>query len=394
LYPNFKFETTHQDPKSQARCGLLATPHGVLETPAFIFCATKGAMNSVTTQRMVEAGATIILANTYHLSLQPGHEFIAHHDGLDRLLHWDRPLLTNSGGFQIFSLGNGGVAAEIKGRRRCTSPKTLLKIDESGAYFRSYVDGRKYYLTPEKSIEIQRGLGADLILALDECTPFHGDRGYTECSMERSHRWEWRSFQEFAKNNDGRQALYGIIQGGIYEDLRRRSGHFIAEQNFFGQAIGGSLGGTKEQMHHIVAWTCQCIDKSRPTHLLGIGGIGDIWNGVAHGIDTFDCVHPTRLARHGGALVHPGKMGGKESINLKNAQFAENKQPIDENCSCYCCKNFSCAYIHYLFKAKELLGGQLLTIHNVAFMARLVETMRRAIRDGSFTEKIRSELLY
>jgi queuine tRNA-ribosyltransferase len=384
---------THRDLLSQARCGLLATPHGTLETPAFIFCATKGAMKSVTPQQMVEAGAQIILANTYHLSLQPGHEFVARHGGLHRLLHWDRPMLTDSGGFQIFSLGHGGVANEIKGRRNGHIPKTLLKIDEDGAHFRSYVDGRPCHLTPEKSIEIQRALGADLILALDECTPYHADKFYTECSMERSHRWEERSFREFARNNDGRQALYGIVQGGIYGDLRARSGHFIAERDFFGQAIGGSLGGTKEQMHDIVALTCQHIHRNRPTHLLGIGGISDIWNGVAHGIDTFDCVHPTRLARHGGALVHPEKMGGKEYVSLKNARFAEKNYPIDENCPCYCCKNFSCAYIHYLFKARELLGGQLLTIHNVAFMVRLLEEIRSAIRNGSFTEKVRSKSL-
>jgi queuine tRNA-ribosyltransferase len=350
-------------------------------------------MKSVTTQQMVEVDAEIILANTYHLMLQPGHEFVFRHGGLHNMLHWNRPMLTDSGGFQIFSLGHGGVANEIKGRRNCHIPKTLLKIDEGGAHFRSYIDGKEWYLTPEKSIQIQRALGADLILALDECTPFHVDKYYTECSMERSHRWEQRSLQEFLKNNDGQQALYGIIQGGIYEDLRQRSSAFVGEENFFGQAIGGSLGGAKEQMHDIVSMTCSHMLKDRPTHLLGIGGISDIWNGVANGIDTFDCVHPTRLARHGGALVNPDKMDGKEYINIKNARFAENINPIDENCSCYCCQNFSCAYIHYLFKAKEMLGGQLLTIHNVAFMVRLAKEIRSVIKDGSFGEKIRFKLL-
>ncbi|MDR1435409.1 MAG: tRNA guanosine(34) transglycosylase Tgt [Puniceicoccales bacterium] len=387
MYSHFKFEITHRDSFTQARCGLLTTPHGILETPAFIFCATKGAMKAVTTQQMLEAGAEIILANTYHLFLQPGHEFVSRHGGLHKMIHWNRPLLTDSGGFQIFSLGHGGVANEIKGKCNCNRPKTLLKIDEGGAHFRSYVDGQRCYLTPEKSIEIQRGLGADLILTLDECTPFHAKKQHTEYSMERSHRWELRSFQEFERHSDGRQALYGIVQGGVYEDLRERSGHFVAEQEFFGQAIGGSLGETKEQMHDVVSMTCQYVCKTRPTHLLGIGGISDILNGVKNGIDTFDCVHPTRLARHGGALAHPDENDRKEYINLKNAQFSEDMRPIDENCSCYCCQNFSRAYIHYLFRAREMLGGQLLTIHNVTFMMRLAREIRSMIRNGNFSEK-------
>ena len=303
------------------------------------------------------------------------------------MLNWDRPMLTDSGGFQIFSLGHGGVANEIKGHRNTSIPKTLLKIDENGAIFRSYIDGQKRYLTPEISIDVQQKLGADIILALDECTPFHVKRSYTERSMERSHRWEMRSLQQFLQHNDHRQALYGIVQGGIFEDLRERSGTFIAEQDFFGQAIGGSLGETKAQMHDIVSVACRYIDKFRPTHLLGIGGISDLWHGVAQGIDTFDCVHPTRLARHGGALIHPDKNDGKEFFNLKNARFQDDMSPIDEECNCYCCRNFTRAYLHYLFKAREMLGGQLLTIHNVAFMMRLVQEIRSAIKDGTFSQK-------
>ncbi|MDR0418064.1 MAG: tRNA guanosine(34) transglycosylase Tgt [Puniceicoccales bacterium] len=388
LYPHFEFKITHRDLLSRARCGLLTTPHGILETPNFIFCATKGAMKAVTMRQMEEAGAAIILSNTYHLLLQPGPDRVAALGGLHKMLHWNHPMLTDSGGFQIFSLGHGGVANEIKGKRSCIIPKTLLKIDEGGAHFRSYVDGRKHYLTPEKSIEIQQKLGADLILVLDECTPFHSSKSYTEDAMERSHRWSLRSFQQFSQSNNHLQALYGIIQGGIYEDLRVRSGNFVAEQEFFGQAIGGSLGGDKAQMHDVVALTCQYIRTDRPTHLLGIGGISDIWNGVANGIDTFDCVHPTRLARHGGALVYPEKNNGKEFFNLKNSRFVEDFNPIDENCSCYCCQNFSRAYIHYLFKVQEMLGGQLLTIHNVAFMVHLAKKIRDSIADGSFSKKI------
>jgi queuine tRNA-ribosyltransferase len=388
LYPHFKFEVTHRDLKTKARCGLLTTPHGILETPTFLFCATRGAMKSVTTRQMKEAGAEIILANTYHLFLQPGPELVARHGGLHKMLHWDRPMLTDSGGFQIFSLGHEGVTYELKGTRQRSAPKTLLKIDEKGAQFRSYVDGKRCYLTPEQSIAVQRGLGADLILALDECAPHRVDRQYTERAMERTHRWAVRSFQAFAENNDGRQALYGVIQGGVYEDLRKCSSNFMAEREFFGQAIGGSLGGSKEEMHEVVAMISQYVHQGRPTHLLGIGGISDIWNGVAQGIDTFDCVHPSRLARHGGALVLPETAEGKEHVNIKNARFAEDMQPIDTDCSCYCCQNFSRAYVHYLFKAQEMLGGQLLTIHNVAFMMRLAQEIRNSIKDGNFAKKI------
>ncbi|MDE6576304.1 MAG: tRNA guanosine(34) transglycosylase Tgt [Opitutales bacterium] len=385
-YPGFQFEVTHRDSHTHARCGRLTTPHGVLETPSFIFCATKGAMKSLTMQQIRESGAEIILSNTYHLYLQPGPGFVQKRGGLHKMMGWDRPMLTDSGGFQIFSLGHGGVANEIKGHRHCSIPKTLLKIDEHGAEFRSYIDGQKKILTPELSIEIQQKLGADLILVLDECTPFHVERRYTEQSMERSHRWAIRSREQFQKSPTP-QGLYGIIQGGIYEDLRKRSTQFIAEQDFFGQAIGGSLGGDRQQMYDIVDMTCSMMHPNRPTHLLGIGGIRDLWHGVAQGIDTFDCVHPTRLARHGGALLYPEMAEGKEFISLKNARFAEDTEPVDPTCSCYCCKNFTRAYIHYLFKARELLGGQLLAIHNVAFMMRLVREIRDAIRDGNFREK-------
>jgi queuine tRNA-ribosyltransferase len=309
-------------------------------------------MKSITTQQLLDAGAEIMLSNTYHLFLLPGAEFVARAGGLHKMLNWNRPMLTDSGGFQIFSLGHGGVANEIKGKRSAPIERTLLKVNEEGAKFRSYVDGQIKILTPEISIDTQRGLGADIILTLDECTPFHSERKYTEKSMARSHRWELRSLDQFKKHDDGRQALYGIVQGGIYDDLRQISGDFVSNQEFFGQAIGGSLGGSKDQMHDIVSMTCQYIPKNRPTHLLGIGGISDIWHGVSEGIDTFDCVHPTRLARHGGALMLPGIENDKEFINIKNAKYENDFDPIDSTCECYCCKNFSRSYIHYLFRAR------------------------------------------
>lgn len=390
-YPNFDFKLTAKDSNSKARCGLLQTPHGAIETPNFIFCGTKAAIKGVTTEQAKEAGVDIILSNTYHLLIQPGPDIVAAHGGLHKMMNWDGPMLTDSGGFQIFSLGHGGVAQEIKGRNRTQTPRTLKKIDEEGAVFRSYVDGKIHRLTPELSIDIQRKLGADLILVLDECTPFHTDRQYTARSMERSHRWEMRSLKEFQKGHDGRQALYGIVQGGVYPDLRKESASFVAEQPFFGQAIGGSLGGEKEQMREVVGYACDYLNPERPTHLLGIGGLADIWNGVTFGIDTFDCVHPTRLARHGGALVKPGFNEGREHINLKNACYKEDYTALDPECNNYSSK-FSRAYIHYLFKANELLAGTLLTIHNMAFMVRLAREIRDAIKGNCF-QKVRKEWL-
>jgi queuine tRNA-ribosyltransferase len=341
-------------------------------------------MKAITTQQLEDAGAEIMLSNTYHLYLQPGADIVAENGGLHKMIGWRRPMFTDSGGFQIFSLGYGCVANEIKGRRSFPDSrgKTLVKITEDGAHFRSYVDGRMHIISPEISMVAQRKIGADITLAFDECTPFHVERDYTARSMERSHRWETRSLEEFRRLGDGTQALYGIIQGGVYGDLRLQSAQFVSDGDFFGQAIGGSLGGTKEQMHAIVADTCGYIGNDRPTHLLGIGGVGDIMNGVRNGIDTFDCVHPTRLARHGGALVNPATNGERESINMSNARFRHDVAPISSACTCYCCKNFSRSYIHHLFKTEKILGGQLLTIHNARFMVDFMAQVQNSIRKG------------
>jgi queuine tRNA-ribosyltransferase len=296
---------------------------------------------------------------------------------------WDGPMLTDSGGFQIFSLGHGSVADEIKGRRDIARPKTLLKVNETGAAFRSYIDGSKHLLTPESSIEIQRKLGADLIVTFDECTPFHSDRRYTERSLRLSNRWADRSIAEFERGHDGKQALYGILQGGIYEDLRHEAAEYVNSRPFFGNAVGGTLGGSTAQMDEVVGYAMARLNRERPTHLLGIGGIRDIFAGVAQGIDTFDCVSPTRIARHGAALM-PGVKG--ERVNLRNARFREDAKPVDETCDCYCCRNFSRAYLHHLLKAEELLGLQLLTQHNVAVMNRLTREIQAAIPEGGLDE--------
>jgi len=384
----FKFDIHFQLAHSKARLGKLTTPHGVVETPAFIFCATKAAIKGATPQSMLKENTQIILANTYHLMLQPGPELMQKMGGLHKFMGWDGPMLTDSGGFQIFSLGHGSVAEEVKGNRGSTRPKSLLKINEEGATFKSYIDGKMHLLTPEYSIQIQRALGADLIVVLDECTPFHVDKSYTERSMHLSHRWAERSLREFERGPSGIQALYGITQGGVYPDLRKISADFVNSLPFFGHAVGGSLGANKVQMEEVVQMAMESLDPTRPVHLLGIGGISDIFYGVQQGVDTFDCVHPTRLARHGGALVPPSvweNLGenpkGREHINLRNARFREDVRPIDESCGCETCKTFSRGYLHHLLKAGELLVMQALTLHNVHFMNRLLTSIRKAISE-------------
>ncbi|MFQ5971253.1 MAG: tRNA guanosine(34) transglycosylase Tgt [Alphaproteobacteria bacterium] len=402
-FPGFSFVTeqrTTADPDwpGRARVGRLSTPHGVIETPAYIFCATKAAIKALTPDQVRDAGTQIILGNTYHLMLQPGAERIARLGGLHRMMGWDGPLLTDSGGFQIFSLGHGSVAEEIKGSRGNRQPPTLIDIGDDGATFRSYVDGSVHTLTPEGSIRIQRQLGADIALVLDECTPHHAERDYTARSMELSHRWAVRSLREFQRTKpdpSGRQALFGIVQGGVYEDLRRESAEFTMSQPYFGHAVGGCLGGDKAELHEVVSMAMGPLESHRPAHLLGIGSVEDVWEGAAKGIDSFDCVNPTRLARHGGAFVRrPGDDGpdGREHINLRNARHRDDRDPLEDECGCYTCRTFTRAYLHHLFKAGEILGIQLLALHNIAFMNRLMASVREAIRTGRYAEAKREWL--
>ena len=382
-YPNFGFQIVKQDTQTNARLGHLNTPHGSITTPAFIFCATKATIKAASPVDLRNVGADIILANTYHLMLQPTADLIAEMGGLHKFMGWNSPMLTDSGGFQVFSLGHGSVAEEIKGNRDLKSPPMLKKITEEGAIFKSYLDGSTQVLTPERSMDIQRKLGADLIVMFDECTPFHVDKKYTSDSLERTHRWGDRCLKEFEKEHNGKQALYGILQGGIYEDLREQAADYVNSRPFFGNAVGGSLGASKEQMYEVAGFAMKYLRKDRPTHLLGIGGVEDIWHGVGLGIDTFDCVAPTRMARHAGALVRWEK-GFK--LNLRNARFRNDPNPLDHECDCPTCQTYSRAYIHHLFKAEEILGLQLLTIHNMRFMMRLIETIRAAIKENRFLD--------
>ena len=375
---------------SRARTGILKTPHGIIKTPAFVFCGTRGALKSYSTTDAKKNNTQIILSNTYHLMLQPGGQIIAAHGGLHKFMNWDGPMLTDSGGFQIFSLGHGSVADEIKGKgKKINKNKSLLSIFEEGALFKSYIDGRNHLLTPEISIETQRDIGADIILVFDECTPFHVEKSYTAESMHRSHRWAIRSINSLEKKNNysanygssGPQALYGIIQGGVFDDLRDQSIDFnLNINNFFGLAIGGSLGSSKEEMYRVVKYTSSRLKNNHPVHLLGIGDPDDIWNLVRWGVDTFDCVSPTRLARHGAALVRTRK--GK--INLKNVEFKKSIEPIDKNCNCFTCQNYSKSYLHHLLKSEELLCLSLITCHNIYFMNYLMEYIRNSINNERF----------
>ncbi|MBL0942138.1 MAG: tRNA guanosine(34) transglycosylase Tgt [Alphaproteobacteria bacterium] len=391
-YPNFKFDIIFKASSHRGRIGQITTPHGTIATPAFIFCATKAAIKGVSPSEMHAQGTQIILSNTYHLMLQPGGEAIEKMGGLHKFMGWNGPMLTDSGGYQIFSLGHGSVAEEIKGRRGTSKRRTLKRITEEAAEFQSYIDGRTHILTPEKSMQVQHQLGADLVVVLDECTPFHVEKSYTQKSMEMSHRWAVRSLNEFDRSNDGRQAIYGIVQGGVYPDLRQDSCDFVNSQPFFGHAVGGCLGKDKIQMKEIVDLTLELLDPHRPIHLLGIGNVNDIFNGVQVGIDTFDCVHPTRLARHGGALVkahHWQDLGikGKEHINLRNQSFQTDSRPIDETCECSTCQTYSRSYLHHLLKAGEILVINLLTVHNVFYMNALMSAIRKAILENSLTQE-------
>lgn len=391
-YPGFAFEVAKRDTGSGARLGRLTTPRGVIETPAFIFCATKASIKALPPDQAAAAGTQIILANTYHLMLQPGGELLARLGGLHRFMGWDRPMLSDSGGFQVFSLGHGGVADEVKGRRPSGRPPTLIEIAEEGVAFRAYTDGAQWLMTPETCIELQRQFGTDLVVVFDECTAYHDGKDYTARAMRRTHRWADRGLAAFARGHDGRQALYGVVQGGVYPDLRREAAAFLASRPFFGNAVGGCFGTDRSQLLEVVAASMETLDPSRPTHLLGVGGVRDIWAAAALGIDTFDCVNPTRYARHGRALARQAVVAGGEHLNLRNARFRDDPEPLEPDCPCPACARFSRAYVHHLLKAGEMLAHQLLTAHNVTFMNRLMAEIRAALAADRFAEARRAWL--
>ncbi|MFZ5825575.1 MAG: tRNA guanosine(34) transglycosylase Tgt [Bacillota bacterium] len=356
-----KLELILKDPNSGARRGRLHTPHGVVETPVFMPVGTQATVKTLNPEEVRDLGAQILLSNTYHLYLRPGHDLVREAGGLHRFMNWNGAILTDSGGFQVFSLSD------------------LRKITEEGVHFRSHIDGSPHFLSPEKAIEIENALGADIIMAFDECTPWPCEHDYAKKSLERTTRWAKRCKEAHARPES--QALFGIVQGSTFADLRRQSAEEIVALDFPGYAIGGlSVGEPKDLMAEMLEVTVPLLPEEKPRYLMGVGSPEDLVEGVWRGIDMFDCVLPTRIARHGTVFVPDGK------LTVRNAEFARDFRPIQEGCDCYTCQHYSRAYIRHLLKAEEMLGLRLCSIHNLRFLVRLMEEVRAAIEKGTFAE--------
>jgi queuine tRNA-ribosyltransferase len=378
-----------RDPGTRARSGVLTTAHGEVRTPAFIPLATKATVKGLLPSEVAALGYDMVLGNTFHLFLDPGHELVRRFGGLHDFMGWPGPIVTDSGGFQVFSMGHGTVADEIKGRAISPHPPNrrgrVLAIDEDGVRFRSYLDGSERYLAPETSMEIQAALGSDLALVFDECTPFNVSRDYTARSTERTHRWLRRCLDWHAAHGPEGQLVYGIVQGGVYRDLREESAETIAASGCAGIAVGGSLGDVKDQMYEVVDWTTAVLPEDRPRHLLGIGEIDDLVRAVELGVDTFDCAMPTRLGRHGMALVPQPETRWR--VDLTRARWRESDEPLMEGCPCPACAvGFTRGYLRYLASARELTVMRLLTLHNLAFVERVMRRLREAIAEGRLAE--------
>ncbi len=351
-----RYELIKTCKQTGARLGRLHTPHGVIETPIFMPVGTQATVKAMTPEELKDIGSQIILSNTYHLYMRPGHDLIERAGGLHKFMNWDKPILTDSGGFQVFSLG------------------PLRKIKEEGVEFRSHLDGSKHFLSPEKATEIQNALGSDIIMAFDECAPYPADRQYVKNSLERTTRWLERC--KAAHKYPERQALFGIVQGGMYKDLREQSAREITTIDLPGYAIGGlSVGEPKEMMYEVLDYTVPLLPEDKPRYLMGVGSPDDLLEGVLRGIDMFDCVLPTRIARNGTAMTSQGK------VVVRNASYAEDFSSLDPECDCYTCRNYTKAYLRHLIKCNEILGARLLTIHNLHFLLKMMENVREAIRE-------------
>jgi queuine tRNA-ribosyltransferase len=372
-----------------ARAGVLRTAHGDVRTPAFVPLASTGTVKSLQAREVAELGYEMVLGNTFHLFIQPGHEHVANMGGLHEFMGWDGAIVTDSGGFQVFSMGHGSIAEEVKRRaprpseRRQPSHGGVLSIEEEGVRFRSYLDGGERFMGPETSMEIQAALGSDVALAFDECTPFHVSREYTARSTERTHRWLDRCISWHDRQAPEWQLFFGIVQGGVYEDLRRESAERVASAAIDGVAVGGSLGRDKDEMRAVVELTVPLLPEPLPRHLLGVGDVDDLVHGVGVGIDMFDCATPTRLARHGTALVPDRE--ARWRLDLTKSGYAESRDPIALDCPCPACADHTRGYIHYLVRARELTAVRLLTIHNLTFMALLMRRLREAVLEGAYS---------
>jgi queuine tRNA-ribosyltransferase len=382
------FTISTRAPDSLARTGMLHLARGTVRTPAFVPLATRGAVKALEPRDVEALGYEMVLGNTFHLFLAPGPELIARFGGLNEFMRWERPIITDSGGFQVFSMGHGTVADEIKGRRGSGEQGAILSIAEEGVRFRSYVDGAERFLGPEDSMAVQAALGSDVALVFDECTPFHATRDYTARSTERTHRWLQRCLRWHDEHGPSEQRVYGIVQGGVEHDLRLESAATVAASGCDGIAIGGSLGQDKPQMYEVVGWTTAELERAaahRPRHLLGIGDIDDLIRGVELGIDTFDCAMPTRLGRHGVAVVPDPDTRWR--LDLMKGAWRESPEPILDGCPCPACSaGYTRAYLHYLLRAGELTAIRLVTLHNLSFVGRLMADLRAAIDDGRLPE--------
>ncbi len=355
------YELIKKDSRTKARRGRVNTPHGPIETPVFMPVGTAGTVKAMKPEEVRDMGAQIILGNTYHLYLRPGHEVVKTAGGLHKFMNWERAILTDSGGFQVFSLG------------------AMRKISEEGVEFRSHIDGSKHMLSPEKSMEIQNALGSDIMMAFDECAPYPADRNYVKNSLERTTRWLKRC-KEYHKNTE-QQSLFGIMQGGMYKDLRKQSAEEIVELDLPGYAIGGlSVGEPKEIMYEVMDDCVDYLPADKPRYLMGVGSPDCLFEGVERGIDMFDCVLPTRIARHGMAMTSQGR------VNIKNAKYERDFTPLDPNCDCYTCRNYSKAYLRHLFKSDEILSSMLMTTHNLHFLVNTMAGIRKAIEEDRFLE--------
>ncbi len=355
------YELIKKDKKTGARLGKLHTPHGIIETPIFMPVGTQASVKAMSPEELLEINAQIILSNTYHLFIRPGHQLIEEAGGLHKFMNWNRPILTDSGGFQVFSLSE------------------MRNITEEGVHFRNHLSGDKLFISPEKSVEIQNALGADIIMAFDECPPYPADRDYVKNSLERTSRWAERCL--ISHSNPTKQALFGIVQGGMYRDLREQSAKELTSLDFPGYAVGGlSVGEPKELMNEVLEYTTPLLPNNKPRYLMGVGDPLSLFDGVIRGIDMFDCVLPTRIARNGTTMTSHGR------IVIKNAKYAKDFAPLDPNCNCYTCQNYSRAYIRHLLKADEIFGLRLTTYHNLYFLLNLMSNIRQAILDERLLE--------
>jgi queuine tRNA-ribosyltransferase len=379
--PNrLRFEIGARD--GAARAGVIHTAHGPIETPAFIPLATKGTVRGLESAEVAALGYQLILGNTYHLFVSPGPERIAAAGGMHGFMSWERALITDSGGFQVFSLAHGGVANEVKGSGRGGEAGSRVEISEEGARFQSYRDGTELFISPEVSMSVQAALGSDIALVFDECTPFHADRDYTARSTERTHRWLDRCLAWHEREGPERQAVFGIVQGGTHEDLRRESAQYVSEAGVDGIAIGGTLGRDKEEMREVLSFTAPLLPEEAPKHLLGIGEVDDLLGGIALGLDVFDCAVPTRLSRHGVALAPTPET--RFRLDLRKGKWVGDRSPLVEGCPCPACQRHDRDYLSYLSRAEELTAVRLIVLHNLTYMRELTTRARAAIEAGRF----------